>query len=406
MIATYDLIVIGGGAAGFFCAIQCAERNPQMRVLILEKGRDVLSKVRVSGGGRCNITHACFDPREMTTYYPRGYKELLGPFHRFLCGDMIQWLADHGVETKIEQDGRVFPISDNSETIIQCFLNQCKKHEISIRTNTAVASISKADDLWIITTNAGNFRSQRVLIATGSSPSTWKMIETMGHRIIEPVPSLFSFNIVHPLLKDLSGISLENVMVNIRGSNISQNGPVIITHWGLSGPAILKLSAWGARVLHEKKYQAVILVNWINLEPSEVLTQIEILRKTQGSRNLYSTPLFEVPKRLWHRMLEVLQIDLLNVADLQTSQIKQLVEILTACPLSIKGKSTNKDEFVTCGGVDTTEVNFKTMESKLFPGLFFAGEALNIDAVTGGFNFQAAWTEAFIAAEAITASDK
>lgn len=406
MIATYDLIVIGGGAAGFFCAIQCVERNPKMRVLILEKGREVLSKVRVSGGGRCNITHACFDPREMTTYYPRGHKELLGPFHRFLCGDMIQWLADHGVETKIEQDGRVFPISDNSETVIQCFLNQCKKHEISICTNTAVISISKADHLWIITTNAENFRSQRVLIATGSSPLTWKMIETMGHRIIEPVPSLFSFNIVHPLLKDLAGISLENVLVEIRGSNISQNGPVIITHWGLSGPAILKLSAWGARLFHEKKYQAVILVNWINLEPSDVFTQIEILRKNQGGRNLYSTPLFELPKRLWHRMLELLQIDLLNVADLQTSQIKQLVEILTACPLFLKGKSTNKDEFVTCGGVDSAEVNFKTMESKLFPGLFFAGEALNIDAVTGGFNFQAAWTEAYIAAEAITVSDK
>jgi hypothetical protein len=274
LIATYDLIVIGGGAAGFFGAIQCAERNTQMRILILEKGREVLSKVRVSGGGRCNITHACFDPQEMITYYPRGYKELLGPFHRFLCGDMIQWLADHGVETKIEQDGRVFPASNHSETIIQCFLNQCKKHEISIHTNSAVEALSKAGESWIITTNAGNFKTKHVLIATGSSPSTWKMIARMGHRIIEPAPSLFSFNIVHPLLKDLAGISMENVEVAIRGSNISQNGPVIITHWGLSGPAILKLSAWGAQLFHEKKYQATILVNWINMESSDALTQI------------------------------------------------------------------------------------------------------------------------------------
>jgi len=402
LAANYDLVVIGGGAAGFFCAIQCAERNPRMRILILEKSREVLSKVRVSGGGRCNVTHACFDPQEMVEHYPRGKKELLGPFHRFLCGDMMHWLSDHGVETKIEEDGRVFPVSDNSETIIRCFLGLCKKHEITISTSTAVDSLSKMDDLWIINSATEKIHASRVLIASGSSPATWKMIEDLGHRIIEPVPSLFTLNIVHPLLKDLAGVSMENTTVSIKGTNISQQGPILITHWGLSGPSILKLSAWGARYLHENSYQAVILVNWINIESSEVFAHIELLRKTQGNKKLISPPIFNVPKRLLQRMLELLNIHTLNVADLQTTQINQLVEILTACPLTAKGKSVNKEEFVTCGGIDTAEINFKTMESKLFPGLYFAGEALNIDAVTGGFNFQAAWTEAYIAAEAIT----
>ncbi len=401
MIANYDLVVFGGGAAGFFCAIQCTERNPRMRILILEKNKDVLNKVRVSGGGRCNITHACFDPQEMVEHYPRGKKELLGPFHRFLCNDMIQWLADHGVETKIEEDGRVFPVSDNSETIIRCFLNQCKKHEISIHTSSVVESLAKAGHDWVIRSNAENIHTNHVLIASGSSPATWKMIENLGHKIIEPVPSLFTFNILHPLLKDLAGVSLEHVNVSIKGSNISQQGPIIITHWGLSGPAILKLSAWGASYFHEKNYQAVILVNWINVEPAEALAHIGMMRKTNGSIRLISSPLFNVPKRLWQRMIELLQLQQLNVADLQTTHINQLVEILTSCPLMIKGKSVNKEEFVTCGGVDSAEINFKTMESKLLPGLYFAGEVINIDAITGGFNFQAAWTEAYIAAEAI-----
>jgi len=389
LAANYDLVVIGGGAAGFFCAIQCAERNPRMRILILEKSREILSKVH---------------PQEMVEHYPRGKKELLGPFHRFLCGDMMQWLSDHGVETKIEEDGRVFPVSDNSETIIRCFLSLCNKHEISISTSAAVDSLSKMTDSWIINSATENIHASRVLIASGSSPGTWKMIETLGHRIIEPVPSLFTLNIVHPLLNDLAGVSMENAIVSIKGTSISQQGPILITHWGLSGPSILKLSAWGARYLQENSYQAVILVNWINIDPAEVLAQVEMLRKTQGYRKLISPPLFNVPKRLWQRMLELLNIHTLNVADLQTTQINQLVEILTACPLTVKGKSVNKEEFVTCGGVDTAEINFKTMESRLLPGLYFAGEALNIDAVTGGFNFQAAWTEAYIAAEAIASA--
>ncbi|MDZ7605704.1 MAG: aminoacetone oxidase family FAD-binding enzyme [Cyclobacteriaceae bacterium] len=243
MTPIYDLAVIGGGAAGFFCAIQCAEPNPRMRILILEKGRDVLNKVRVSGGGRCNVTHACFDPQEMVAHYPRGKKELLGPFHRFLGGDMMQWLSDHGVETKIEEDGRVFPVSDNSETIIRCFLGLCKKHEISIQTSRAVESISKVGDSWIITQITGDMHANNVLISSGSSPATWKMIENLGHKIIEPVPSLFTFNIVHPLLKDLAGVSMENASVTIKGAQVSQQGPILITHWGLSGPSILKLSA-------------------------------------------------------------------------------------------------------------------------------------------------------------------
>ena len=401
---TYDLAIIGGGAAGFFSAIQCAEKKRSMQIIIIEKAKDVLNKVRISGGGRCNVTHGCFDPKEMVEHYPRGKKELLGPFHRFLGDDMIHWLASHGVETKTEKDGRVFPVTDNSETIIRCFLNLCKKYNITIRTSTSIESVSKVNDRWTIELKQGNIQSNSLLIASGSSLNTWKMVQNLGHNVIEPVPSLFTFNIDHPILKNLSGVSLVTTSVNIYGTNIAQEGALLITHWGLSGPAILKLSAWGARKLAEEKYNALIQVNWINIEPADVQKHLEFLRKNQGARKLISIPLFDIPKRLWQRMVEFVNLDTLNIADLQNSQIIKLTEILTSCPLQVKGKSINKDEFVTCGGVDTSEINFKTMESKLIPGLYFAGEVINIDAVTGGFNFQAAWTEAYIAAEAIACS--
>lgn len=398
----YDLIVVGGGAAGFFCAIQCAERNPGMKILILEKSKEVLSKVRISGGGRCNVTHACFDPIEMTTHYPRGNKELLGPFHKFLCGDMMGWLEDHGVETKIEEDGRVFPASNTSETIIHCFTQLCTTHHIEVNTRTGVEKISQTSSNWQIATSYKNYAANQLLIATGSSPSFWKLIEKIGHTIVHPVPSLFTFNIKHPLLKDLLGISVPNATISIKGEKYSESGPLLITHWGLSGPAILKLSAWAARTLYDKKYNFEIAVNWAGNDKEFVFSEIVDQRKHHGKKKILNQPLFNLPKRLWQRMISLLKLNAANFADLNSNQIEALVNSISEFKLTVSGKSTFKDEFVTCGGIDTKEINFKTMESRLFPGLYFAGEVINIDAVTGGFNFQAAWTEAFLAAEAIT----
>lgn len=397
----YDLIVIGGGAAGYFCAIQYAERTSGKRILILEKSEKVLSKVRISGGGRCNVTHACFDPQEMIANYPRGNKELLGPFHRFLCGDMMSWLADNGVETKIEDDGRVFPVSDNSESIIRCFENCCRNAGINIITGCGVQQLQTENAIWNIQTHTRLFTAHHILFATGSSPAAWQLLAQLGHTIIPPVPSLFTCNIQHHLLTDLQGIALEQVEVSIPGTALHSHGPLLITHWGLSGPAILKLSAWAARVLAEKAYRFPIQINFCGQDADTVRNTFQIFRNTHGKRNIMLYPLFNIPKRLWQRMAEVLKTADLNYGSLTAKQTDAWVQMLCACTLPVNGKSVFKEEFVTCGGVDTTEVNFTTMESKLFPGLFFAGEVLNIDAVTGGFNFQAAWTEAYIAAEAI-----
>lgn len=401
---TYDLIIVGGGAAGFFCALQSAEKNPNLNILILEKSKELLSKVRISGGGRCNVTHACFDPSEMISYYPRGNKELLGPFHRFLCGDMMAWLSDHGVETKIEEDGRVFPASNKSESIINCFNDLCREYKIKILTRCGVSTIATKNEHWHITANSETYTSRKVLIASGSSPATWKTVKSLGHKIITPVPSLFTFNIKHPIIEGLAGISVPNAEVMVSGQKLSEYGPLLITHWGLSGPAILKLSAWGARAFHELNYQFDIKVNWIGKDREIVLHEIQLLRQTHGRKPILNQKLFEIPKRLWHKMIFALKLDKLNFADLSSAKINELLAMMCQCNFKVTGKSTFKDEFVTCGGVDTKEINFKTMESKLLPNLYFAGEVINIDAVTGGFNFQAAWTTAYLAAEAIVSN--
>ncbi len=397
----YDLIVIGGGAAGFFGAIQTAERSPNAKILILEKSQKVLSKVKISGGGRCNVTHSCFDPKEMTAYYPRGNKELRGPFHRFLCGDMMGWLEDNGVETKIEDDGRVFPISNSSQTIIDCFQKNCNKHGIEIKLGNGVTSLSYENELWNIKTKENDFQTTSILLATGSTPSVWNLLKEMGHKIIEPVPSLFTFNIQHHLIKPLPGISVPDANVKILDTKYEDNGPLLITHWGVSGPAILKLSAWAARELNEKDYKFQIEINWLNETEENLRDNLSAIRKASGNRLLRNFQLIYFPKRLWHGMLENLKLMDKNYASLTKQDIDGLINILCKCKFTVNGKSTFKDEFVTCGGIDTKEVNFKTMESKLHPNLFFAGEVLNIDAVTGGFNFQAAWTTSFIAAEEI-----
>ncbi len=399
---SYDLIVIGGGAAGFFGAIRSVQESPNLKILILEKAKQILSKVKISGGGRCNVTHACFDPTEMVTKYPRGHKELLGPFHQFLCGDMMAWLEDKGVPTKIEEDGRIFPVTDKSQSIIDCFTGLCKKYQIEIKTQSSVTSFKREYKIWQVTTKDENYKAKNILIATGSSTAFWNILGKMGYTIVPPVPSLFTFNIKHPLLKDLPGLAVPNAEVKINNIKFEESGPLLITHWGLSGPAVLKLSAWAARELHAKNYKFNVAINWSGQAKENIMAELERNRKQNGKKLVSNLALANLPKRLWQRMLQVTNIpSKLNYASLNAKQIAALIEIIGNCSLQVNGKSTFKDEFVTCGGVDNKQVNFKTMESKLHPNLYFAGEVLNIDAVTGGFNFQAAWTTAYLAAKQI-----
>ena len=398
-----DLIVIGGGAAGFFTAIRLAEQVPSSRILILEKSNKLLSKVKVSGGGRCNVTHACFDPKEMIDHYPRGSQELLGPFHRFLCGDMMEWLEERGVPTKIESDGRVFPVTDRSQTIIDCFLEICSQRDIMIRTSEAMQSLSYERETWVVSTLSGNLKARRVMIATGSTPSVWKILGAMGLKITPPVPSLFTFNIKHRLLEGLMGLSVPAGLIRITDSRIQAEGPILITHWGLSGPAVLRLSAWAARELNEVDYAFQISVDWSGQGRAAVSEILEQRRHEHGRKKVKAFPLEGFARRFWERICEQSGIREENFASLSRQKFDRLVGLVTECRLEVSGKSTFKEEFVTCGGVDRKELDFKTMQSKQFPGLYFAGEVIDIDAITGGFNFQAAWTEAYIAAEDMAA---
>ena len=397
----YDLVIVGGGAAGFFTAVQCKERKPDLRILILEKSSKVLSKVRISGGGRCNVTHACFEPSLMVEHYPRGQKELLGPFHRFLCGDMMEWLEANGVPVKIEDDGRVFPVSDSSGDVIDCFLRLCNKYKVEIRTKCNILDFKITSDCWEVQSNQQTYQGKTILIATGSSDYVWKILEQNGHTIIKPVPSLFTFNIKHPLLQDLQGISFPQAVCTYAENQSSQTGPLLITHWGLSGPAVLKLSAWEARNMHQNRYKFQIIINWIDKPIEEVADFLNAKKKEEGNQSLKSKPILGLPKRFWSNLIAYLRIQDHNFADLKSSQVLSLAETICSCKISVDGKSNFKDEFVTAGGVDTNEIDFRTMESKVKPGLYLAGEVINIDAITGGFNFQAAWTESFIAAHSI-----
>ncbi|MBL7474030.1 BaiN/RdsA family NAD(P)/FAD-dependent oxidoreductase [Robertkochia sediminum] len=400
---TYDVIIVGGGAAGFFAAIQIAQADPSLHLVILEKGKDVLGKVRISGGGRCNVTHAEFIPNELVKNYPRGEQELRGPFHTFCSGDTVDFFEKRGVPLKIEEDGRMFPESDSSESIINCFRDECQRLGIEVLTNRGVKTILRYQNYWELDTSGGTYRSRKLLLATGSSQKVWRMLSNMGHTIVDPVPSLFTFNIKDPRIKGLQGLSTF-AGVSIPGTGLEAEGPALITHWGMSGPAILRLSAWGARKLHDLQYKFTIKVNWLEPEHQEdVLQQLKDQVEASPRRSPYRTRPFELPKRLWHTLLEASGIEkTANWADLSRQQLLELSRQLTACEFNVNGKSTFKEEFVTAGGVDLKEVDFRTFESKKHPGLFFAGEILNIDAITGGFNFQNAWTGAYIAAKAIT----
>ena len=395
--------IIGGGAAGFFAAITIAETNPDLEVVILEKGKNVLQKVKVSGGGRCNVTHACFDPKELTSFYPRGNKELLGPFHQFMTGDTMEWFENRGVKLKIESDNRVFPISDSSQTIIDCFTNSAEKAGVVLKLTQNVKDIYKTNGQYKIITNENEYIADKILIATGSNPKFWSIIKKLGHNIIPPVPSLFTFKINDQRIKNIPGVSLPNATVSLINSSFESNGPLLITHWGISGPAVLKLSAFGARFLAEKNYQYNLIVNWISKSFLEVFEKLKTLKKENHKKQVGLRSAFnEIPKRLWENLVIASEINLeQRWADLSNRQLDNLANQLTKSVFNANGKTTFKEEFVTSGGIDLKEINFKRFESKLHKNLYFAGEVLNIDALTGGFNFQNAWTGGYIAGKAI-----
>jgi len=397
------LIVVGGGAAGYFAAINAAELNTELEVVILEGSNKVLQKVKVSGGGRCNVTNACFTPNELIEFYPRGKKELLGPFHKFMASDTMEWFENRGVPLKIEDDNRVFPESNSSQTIVDCFLESAKNAGVVLKTSTRVDSIKKNEDRFIVKTNSEEFYADYVLIAAGSNGKVWKMAEDLGHKVVPPVPSLFTFNIKDERLKDIPGISVPKASVKIINSKLKEQGPLLITHWGLSGPGILKLSAWGALELFEKEYQFEIEVNWFSKRFEFVVELLKSEKKKNSKKQVMLRSVFEeIPKRLWFKLVAASEIsETAQWAQLSNIQLDNLANQLTRCRFKVTGKSTFKDEFVTAGGVDLKEINFKRFESKLHKNLFFAGEVLNIDAITGGFNFQNAWTGGWIVANSV-----
>ena len=399
MNQNFDIIIVGGGAAGFFTAINIVEKNPTLKVAILERGSDVLQKVRISGGGRCNVTHACFEPNELVKFYPRGEKELRGPFHQFGAGDTIEWFEKHGVTLKIESDGRMFPVSNSSQTIIDCFLEATKKLGIAVLTGQSVQSIFKQEALWKIETQSENYLCEKLVLATGSNPKVWEMLQNFGHAVIAPVPSLFTFNIKDSRIKELPGVTAQ-ATVKVKDTKLISSGPLLITHWGMSGPAILKLSAWGARILHDKNYQFTIFVNWLNDAGSEeVEKKLKELKQEHAKKSVSKKSPFELTNRLWESLVLASGIEAeTKWADLSKIQLTNLINQLVNGTFQVNGKSTFKEEFVTAGGIDLKEINFKTMESKLHENLYFAGEIVNIDAITGGFNFQNAWTSGFIVA--------
>ena len=426
-----DVIVIGGGAAGFYCAIHIAEANPKLKIAILERGKEVLSKVKVSGGGRCNVTHAEFEPSSLVKNYPRGEKELLGPFHMYSTADTIEFFEKRGIKIKTESDGRMFPVSNSSQTIIDCFLGEIQKYGITLLKSSSVINILPFKDIksgketeWQVQSVKKVYQAKRIVLATGSSTKIWTLLEQLGHTIVTPVPSLFTFNINDSRISGIPGLStnarIEILPRQMKGKeintqfrnrksgalNLISEGPVLITHWGLSGPVILKLSARAARLLHEYKYRFRVRINWMpDYHKEGLLSLFNEIKQVDPKKTIYKTKAIALPARLWGKLVIASDIAKdLKWADVSRKQLDRLGQFITAAEFNVEGKSTFKEEFVTAGGVDLKEVNFKTFESKILPGLYFAGEVLNIDAVTGGFNFQNAWTGAYIAAQSIAKS--
>ena len=393
------IVVIGGGASGFFAAINIADLNPEAEVTIVEKSSKLLSKVKVSGGGRCNVTHACFDPRDLSENYPRGEKELLGPLNHFGVGDIIEWFDQRGIELKVEEDGRMFPVSNSSQSIIDCFLNEANKLGIKIKMSTEVLSVKKTNNFKLHCKD-GIIEANKIVVGIGgnSKEKHYEFLKELGLSIIAPIPSLFTFNLPKHPSNQLMGLSI-NATVKLIGTEFEEYGPLLFTHWGMSGPAILKLSAKAAKHLYLKSYQFDFTVCWIDNAQSFIEEQ----RKRYGNKLVWKTSLPDIPKRLWTYFIDRVSIDSdKNWADLNKEEVETLEQVLSSDLYTANGKTTFKEEFVTCGGIELSQVNMKTMESKNLEGLFFCGEVLDIDAVTGGFNFQAAWTTSYRAALAIS----
>lgn len=403
------LIVIGGGAAGFFCAVNAARLNPLLKVTIVERSNKVLSKVKVSGGGRCNVTHHCFEIADLVKRYPRGQNFLKKAFHWFYTKNTVEWFEERGVKLKVEGDGRMFPITDNSQTIIDCLLREADKYNVQVLLHTDIKQVQKKADTFILHTSAyATLKADFLCIACGGYPKAahFEWLTSLGHTIEAPVPSLFTFNMPGNPITQLMGVSVEDVIVKITGSKLQQNGPLLITHWGLSGPAILKLSAWAARELANCNYTFNVIINWLPVYNDQTLRdEMQRVRSVHATQKISNRNPFGLPNRLWLYFLQQCNIhEDWRWADLPGKQQQQLIQMLVAQTFAVHGKTTFKEEFVTCGGIKLAEIDANTMQSKLQPGIYFAGEIMDIDGVTGGFNFQHVWTSGFIAAKSIAVS--
>ena len=398
-------MIVGGGAAGFFAAIAAARANAKCRVSLFERTSQFLSKVRISGGGRCNVTHALFDPKTFTTCYPRGERELISPFHRFSADDTVAWFEARGVGLKREEDGRIFPVTDSSETVIDCLIKEAKDAGVRLFTRKSIetARVRTEGGFDLILTDGESAACDRLLLATGGCRSVGgaELAASLGHTIEPPVPSLFSLHVAAPWLRSLPGISVSDALLSVE--KLRERGPLLITHNGISGPAVLRLSAWGARILHEKNYRFSLRVNWIpHLSESELQSEFQSRRQTEPTRRVNNSPVGALPARLWEKLVANAGISSETTwTSLTRAGMNELIRQVRATELEVDGKSLNKEEFVTCGGVRLREINFKTMESRVTSNLFFAGELLDIDGITGGFNFQAAWTTGWIAGHAM-----
>lgn len=390
--------IIGGGASGFFTAANLD--SAQYEITILEQNSDILQKVKISGGGRCNVSHACFNPRELVQFYPRGHKELLSVFTKFQPRDTINWFEKKGVFLKIENDNRIFPKSNSSQSIIDALTKEYKKKKVKILTKQTVTEILSQGDKYKIHTSNENYLADIVIFSTGCSSKACKILEQLGHNIVTPVPSLFTFNIKNETLKDLMGTNFPSASVEIPLLKLEESGSLLITHWGLSGPAILRLSAWGARKLADLKYQFEIIINFIGIGTEGALERLKSFKESTSKKSVGQAKIFGITNRFWQRILDLAQIDSTKqMAHLTQEEMGKITTFLCQNKMTVSGKSTFKEEFVTAGGVNLQEINFKTMQSKILPNFFISGEILNIDAVTGGFNFQACWSEGWLIAQ-------
>lgn len=397
--------IIGGGAAGFFAAISCKEHHPDAEVILLEKSQNVLAKVKVSGGGRCNVTHACFDIKKLVEFYPRGGKKLKKSFCTFNTNHTVEWFTSRGVELKTEADNRMFPASNSSQTIIDCLMNEAQKLGVEIKYSCTVKNLNPTDNGFEFEVDSTKYFCDKLIIATGGTPklSGFDWLKVLNHTIETPVPSLFTFNMPSENTAELMGVVAPNAIVRIQGTKLQQQGPLLITHWGMSGPAVLKCSAWGARLLQEKDYHFTAVVNWTGLANEEIIrATLQNAKLENSKKKLTNGNPFELTSRMWDSLLKKVELNIDSIwSELSKKDFNRLVNILFNDEYKVAGKTTFKEEFVTCGGINLSEVNMNTMESKKCPNLYFAGEILDIDGVTGGFNFQAAWTTGFIAGKLI-----